>query len=275
VYALILLVVVALVSLLITRVATVALTLTGMSKESARFQARSALSGVGFTTQESEAVVGHPVRRRVVMALMLVGSVGLATAIAGILGTFVNVGAEARLVRTVLLVGALTALYLVSRSPVIDRRLSRLIAALIRRYTDLEARDYERLLHVAADYSVQEVPVEDGHWLADRSLGELQLRDEGIIVLGVTRCDGTYLGVPDQWTTLCPGDTITTYGRAGAVERITQRAPGPAGDAAHQAAVAEHHGLADRERSKDHGRSAGRRARQAAVSDDVPDTSAG
>ena len=269
-YALILLVVVALVSLLITRVATVVLTLTGMSRESARFQARSALSGVGFTTQESETVVGHPVRRRVVMALMLIGSVGLATTVAAILGTFLNAGPEARLVRTVVLVGALVALYLVSRSPVIDRRLSRLIAALIRRYTDLEARDYERLLHVAADYSVQEVPVEEGQWLADRSLGELQLRDEGIVVLGVTRCDGTYLGVPDQWTTLGPGDTITTYGRGGAVERITQRAPGPAGDAAHEAAVAEHHRLAGRERSMDDGRTAPHRTVGAGLSEDAP-----
>lgn len=72
--------VVLLVSLLITRVATVALTLTGLSREVARFQARSALSGTGFTTSEAEAVVNDPVRRRIVMALMLVGSAGIVTA---------------------------------------------------------------------------------------------------------------------------------------------------------------------------------------------------
>jgi len=65
--------VVAVISLLITRVATVAFVLTGMSQEAARFQARSALTGTGFTTTESESVVGHPVRRRIVMALMLLG----------------------------------------------------------------------------------------------------------------------------------------------------------------------------------------------------------
>ena len=59
-------VVVMLVSLLITRVATVALTLTGLSREAARCQARSALSGTGFTTPE--AVVAHLVRRRIVSA---------------------------------------------------------------------------------------------------------------------------------------------------------------------------------------------------------------
>lgn len=51
------LLIVLLMSLIITRVATVALTLTGMSYSAARFQARSALTGAGFTTNESERVV--------------------------------------------------------------------------------------------------------------------------------------------------------------------------------------------------------------------------
>lgn len=52
-YAIVLLVVVATLSLVITRVASVMLTGTGMAREAARFQARSALSGVGFTTGSS------------------------------------------------------------------------------------------------------------------------------------------------------------------------------------------------------------------------------
>ena len=49
-------------SIVVTRVATVALTYTGLSRESARFQARSAFTGVGFTTSESEKAVkeAHP-----------------------------------------------------------------------------------------------------------------------------------------------------------------------------------------------------------------------
>lgn len=39
-----------LLSLLITRIATNALSVTGLSRETARFQARSAFTGVGFTT---------------------------------------------------------------------------------------------------------------------------------------------------------------------------------------------------------------------------------
>jgi hypothetical protein len=49
-------------SLIITRIATTALSLTGLSWEAARFQARSAFTGTGFTTTEAERVVDHPVR---------------------------------------------------------------------------------------------------------------------------------------------------------------------------------------------------------------------
>jgi hypothetical protein len=69
-------------SMIVVRIATAMLVLTGLSPEVARFQARSALTGVGFTTSEAESVVGHPVRRKIVMTLMLIGSAGVITAVA-------------------------------------------------------------------------------------------------------------------------------------------------------------------------------------------------
>ena len=74
-------------SVIVTRIATVALLHTGLSREAAQFQARSAFTGVGFTTTEAESVVNHPVRRRVVMLLMLVGNAGIVSVIASLLLT--------------------------------------------------------------------------------------------------------------------------------------------------------------------------------------------
>lgn len=78
------------ISILITRIATVALAHTGLSKEAARFQARSAFTGAGFTTHESERVVNHPVRRRIILSLMLLGNAGVVTAVSSSMLTFVN-----------------------------------------------------------------------------------------------------------------------------------------------------------------------------------------
>jgi hypothetical protein len=66
-------------SLIVVRIAAEALALTGVSRE-ARFQARSAWIGTGFTTAEAEQVVNHPVRRRIIGLLMLLRSAGLVTA---------------------------------------------------------------------------------------------------------------------------------------------------------------------------------------------------
>ena len=70
---------VALLTLIVTRLATGVLMATGLPAGIARFQARSAYSGSGFTTTEAENVVNHPVRRRVVYSLMLIGSLGTPT----------------------------------------------------------------------------------------------------------------------------------------------------------------------------------------------------
>lgn len=232
--AVVLLLIVAFVSLLITRVATVALTTTGMSRPVARFQARSALSGVGFTTSEAESVVNHPVRRRIIMGLMLLGNLGLATSVAGLLGGFLRADAGASLMRAMLLVVGLAAVYFISKSDAVDRRLSRLIGKLLSRHTDLELRDHDRLLHLSGEYSVKEVAVLPDTWLTNHTLGELRLRDEGVLVLGVTRADGSYLPVPGKETVLRGGDSLIVYGSDSAVLSLGSRPIGYTGAAEHE-----------------------------------------
>ena len=119
-------------SLVIVRVATIALTLTGLSRELARFQARSAFTGTGFTTSESEKVVAHPIRE----------------------------------------------------------------------------------------------------------LRELRLNQEGILILGIERHGGDYVGAPRGLTKLHAGDTLLVYGRGRAISELDQRSAGAAGSRAHVESVA-------------------------------------
>ena len=125
-------------SILITRIATIALTHTGLSRQAARFQARSALTGAGFTTTESEKVVNHPVRRRIVMLLMLVGNAGIVTGMASLILTFLHQGNGGGLgfpLKLAVLIVGVTALWLLAASPWVDRHLSNLIELMLRRYT--------------------------------------------------------------------------------------------------------------------------------------------
>ncbi len=229
-----------LLSLIITRVATVALTLTGMSEEAARFQARSALSGVGFTTQEAEGAVNHPVRRRIVMTLMILHSAGLATIVVSLILAFSEADSVAgppvwqRLIYIVL---GVLVLWLLARSSVFDRWLRRLITRALSRWTDVDARDYAALLRLSGDYAIVESQVQPGDWIAGKALQECNLLAEGIIVLGIRRRDGTYLGSPRGTTSIEAGDTLLLYGRREPLADLDRREAGWPGEAAHRQMV--------------------------------------
>ena len=65
------------VSLMVVRIGGTALRLTGMPLGAARFQSISALTGTGFTTQEAETTMHHPLRRKVLIGLMFAGHLGV------------------------------------------------------------------------------------------------------------------------------------------------------------------------------------------------------
>lgn len=234
--------IVILLSMLVNRVATIALTLTGMSRQAARFQARSALTGAGFTTLESEAVVSHPVRRRIVMTLMLLGSAGVVTVLASVMLTFAS-SASSRNGNTTLTLLALVAgaagLLLLMKLRPVDRVVSRLIRWALARYTDLDVRDYAALLDVYGGFRVSELRIREHDWVADHSLQELRLNDEGIIVLGVQRPDGTYVGVPDRTTRLRAGDVLVIYGHGVRIAELDVRERGEAGESSHHRATVQ------------------------------------
>ncbi|HMB55346.1 MAG TPA: TrkA C-terminal domain-containing protein [Thermoanaerobaculia bacterium] len=228
------------VSLLITRIATLALAATGLSTESARFQARSAFSGAGFTTHEAENVVGHPVRRRIIMLLMLLGNAGFVTVVSTLILTFVNTrGPRDWGPRFGVLVFGLALLWFAARSRPVERAVDRLIRSALDRFTDLDVRDYAGLLHLARDYHVGELVIEPGDWIAGRALADLQLSEEGLLVLGIERPSGGYLGAPRGNAVLEAGDTLIVYGRDVAITELDRRPAGSEGDEAHQRAVAE------------------------------------
>jgi len=225
-------------SLIVTRVATVALAMTGLSHEVAKFQARSAFTGTGFTTQESETVVGHPVRRKIVSILMIVRSAGLVTIILSLILSMTGFSKGSQvLVRLAWLVGGVLVVWLLASSKILERYISRVIQWALSRFADLDTRDYASLLRLSGDYSVMEVPIEDNDWLAEKELKECQLRDEGISVLGIVRENGQYVGVPMGSTKLHGGDTAILYGRTEDLRALDKRQKDVLGNQAHEEAA--------------------------------------
>ena len=69
-------------SLVCVRAGSVALELTGMEPEKARFQALSAFTNTGFTTREAEEITGFRIRRKIIAILIVLGRVGAVSVIA-------------------------------------------------------------------------------------------------------------------------------------------------------------------------------------------------
>ncbi len=240
-------------SIIVERVATVALILTGLSRDAARFQARSAFTGSGFTTSEAEAVVSHPARRRIVMLLMGMRNVEIITGVSTLVLSFVGVDSSREgAIRGLLIVAGLVALGLAASSKWVDRRLSRLIAWALRRWTSLDARDYTSLLGLTNGYTVLEMVVDADSWMAHRKLDELNLPEEGVTVLAIQRDGGDFVGAPGRATVIRPRDKLILYGQAAPLAEISQRQAGTGGDQAHRDAIDAHQEILRKQDQREH-----------------------
>ena len=172
---------------------------------------------------------------------MVLGRAEIAAGASALVLSFV----EARTAQTIALRAAALILGMVIlavavRIRTVNRALSAAISWRLRRWTELDVRDYATLLGLSGDYAVVEVTAEPASWLAGRELADLDLPAEGVLVLGVTRRDGSYVGAPTARTRISPHDTLILYGRAEQLAALSQRHGGAAGDAAHRASVAAH-----------------------------------
>ena len=214
---------------LVIHTGAVALRLTGLPEEAARFQARSAFTGTGFTTSESEAIVNHPVRRRIVSLLMTIGGLGFVSVLATVVVSLVgSSGSEGALMRQLLwLAAVLLALWFVVLNPFADRVICGVIGRLLVGTEGFGGRKPVRLLQLPAGHGVTQILVHPESGLAGRQVRELVAN--GVVILGLQREDGTYINVPRDSEEVRPADEIFFYGpdqvlaRFGAVQEQLER----------------------------------------------------
>ncbi len=226
-------------SLLVTRIAAVALALTGVSEEIARFQARSAFTGAGYTTGEAESIVNHPVRRKIISWLMLMGNLGMAGVVASVIAAFTTNSQDGVdwTFRILMLLLGILVISVFARSALFNRWISMLIEWALIKWTNLDIRDYVSLLHLGSGYVVLELLVCQGDWIANKLLAESRLTSEGVLVLGIHRRGGVYVGSPDGQTMIMSEDVLTVYGPIDRLEELDIRKTGFDGDRAHRIAV--------------------------------------
>jgi hypothetical protein len=197
---------------LIMEVATVLLVITGLDRETARFQAISLLTSSGYTTSEAELVVRHPVRRKIALFLMLSGTIALAL----IISVLVRVlGRDLSGPQSIFyLVSVLLMVFFLFRNKYILSFLDKHLEKRLMKQSYLKTRTVEELLKVDENFSIAEVHLTNHRspWV-HRTLGETRLRDMGVMVLSIRRRNGTVIRAPRGTDLLQPDDILLVYGR--------------------------------------------------------------
>jgi len=169
------------------------------------------------------------------------GNVGIATVVATLMVSLMDAKDNQRgLWNLTFLSCGLLALWLISQSRLVERRLNQLISWALRNFSRLEVRDYVALLNLQQGFAVTELRVGHHDWLANKTLTELHLPKKGVLILGIQRTNpSVYIGAPRAKTEVQADDTLVLYGPIERLEELDQRRAGKQGDAAHRAAVTE------------------------------------
>ncbi len=200
-------------SLTVTRLATIALIHTGMSEESAKLQARSALSGCGFTTSESENMVNHPVRRRILLVMMLLGNIGVVATMSSIIVSTMKYSDvyDKLWIKFAILIPGLLLLWHMMKS----KWFSNLVYALFKLFMRLKGEkkipDHVTLCHLDNHFKIADIFISDENVLANRKIADITSPD--IQILGLKNADGDYINNPPGNTVISRGNTLILYGQ--------------------------------------------------------------
>jgi TrkA-C domain len=219
--AVVTLVVIATVSLLAVRTGATALMMTGLSWDAASFQSYSAFFGVGFTTREAEMVVNHPIRRRIIRDLILVGNIGVTSAAATLVATMIQNSSGYQPIYTVigLLVGISLLIYLTSVQWV-QRIIDYFIQRTLKQAGLVRVLDYELLLRIQHGFVVSEIDILATTPIVNQSLRQSRPWDHGVVILAVKSDGKPSTGIPNADTVLRTGDVITVYGEEHNIHKL-------------------------------------------------------
>lgn len=198
-------------SLVCVRAGAIALELTGMEQDKARFQALSAFTNTGFTTRETEEITNFPVRRKIVTVLIVLGHAGTVSVIA----TFATSLLQREPLYTAVNLGIiLVSFYIIYRLALWQGLTTRMREffrrQLLKRY-GLCRPSLEEMLKVREGFGVVRLVIQEGSPLVGRPLSNLGLKTKKVQILSILRGEEE-ITIPGGEIFLLTGDIVICYG---------------------------------------------------------------
>ncbi|HDY85034.1 hypothetical protein LCGC14_0582380 [marine sediment metagenome] len=201
------------ISMLIVRAGAIALMMTGMSFDQAKFQALSAFSGTGFTTREAERVVKHAQRRKIITWLMILGNAGIVTMIVTATSSFANTKGLEVGVNALFLMFGIWLIYFIAKHSTLTRYwevFARKHLARLKLFDEDAAVD--EMLHITEGYGVVRIQLLENSIFIGKPLAELNVGLLKSFILGIER-GNEWHPVPRSDMKPKIGDFLVIYGQ--------------------------------------------------------------
>ncbi|MFQ5952001.1 MAG: cation:proton antiporter regulatory subunit [Candidatus Omnitrophota bacterium] len=211
------------VSILIVKIATVALNLTGLDNKRSFFQALSAFTGTGFTTADSEMIVTNDIRRKIIMTLMILGNAGFISVITTLVLSFRGVGMASTLVNITIILLAILILVMVFSNKRLARTLNKKIQENLVKRRTFTKRPVTEILRLAAGFGIAEITLNEACVDVGKTLSRSSFREKDILILAIER-GRKVIPTPHASEELSVNDTIICYGKLDNIAKIGKKA---------------------------------------------------
>ena len=199
-------------STIIVRIASTILRHTGLPDNIARLQSISALSGTGFTTSESELIVNFPIRRKVLVVLMILGNLGMASIAATVIVALLATDGEANAIinQIIFFIVAISLTFIVMTNQTLDKKLCDTVSWYLAKSKTLQELGFHRLYQISDNYSISEHPISTN---GEQVISDFDFPKFGLVFMGIRKgSKRIYLDAQDITTPLSSGDTLVCYG---------------------------------------------------------------
>lgn len=201
---------------------SIALKLTGLDLDKARFQVISIITNTGFTTMESELISQHPTRRKIAQILMLLSYVGYA-ALIGLVVNIVQSKYEIIYIVLAVIIVILGVLFILRNKPLIYKLEKSIEKILIKKMAkNKKYRTVEEVLKLNDEFGVAEFMIDDESKLEGITLMESDLTDKYIQVLNIDR-GAHIIHFPKRDLVFRVGDKVTVYGNLDNIKELVSK----------------------------------------------------
>ena len=216
-------IIIIIVSILIVKIASIMLNLTGLDEKTAFFQCLSAFTGTGFTTRDSEHVLDNLLRRKIIMTLMILGNAGLISIITTLVLSLRGRGVMPALINVAFILLAVLVLITISSNKAIRTRFTKKVQENLAKTQTFTRRPVMEILRLAAGFGIAEITLNENCADVGKTLGRSSFREKDILILAVER-GKKVIPTPHASENLLLNDTIICYGKLDNIVKISKEA---------------------------------------------------